>query len=67
MCLRNFSKDFTDNNMKKTRLNGYVSNPSVDYNIIDTSKIIDIHKYLINKNDMKWCLELLKNVYYTFK
>ena len=39
--------------MKKTRLNGYASNPSVDYNIIDTSKIIDIHKYSINKNDMK--------------
>ena len=39
--------------MKKTRLNGYASNPSVDYNIIDTSKIIDIHKYLTKKHNIK--------------
>ena len=60
MCLRNFSKDLTDNSMKKTRLNGYASNPSVDYNIIDTSKIIDIHKYLTKKHNIKWCSHLFK-------
>ena len=47
LCLGNISKDFTANNMKKTGLNGYVYEFSVDYNVIDTSNIINIHKYLI--------------------
>ena len=38
---------------KKTELNGYVSEFSVDYDIIDTSNIINIHKYLIKKHDIK--------------
>ena len=37
----------------KTGLNGYVYEFSVDYNIINTSNIIDIHKYLIKKHDIK--------------
>ena len=32
---------------KKKGLNGYVYHFSVDYNIIDTNNIVDIHKYLI--------------------
>ena len=43
----NISNDFTAINMEKTRLNGYVYEVFVDYNIIDTSNIIDIHKYFI--------------------
>ena len=39
--------------MKKTGLNRYVYDFSVDYDIIDTSNIIDIHKYLRNKHDKK--------------
>ena len=31
----------------KTGLNGYVCNFSVDYKILDTNNIIDIHKYLM--------------------
>ena len=50
MCLGNISKDFITNNMKKTGLNGYVYELSVDYNIINTSNIIDIHKYLKKKH-----------------
>ena len=42
LCLGNISNDFNANNMKKTGLNGYAYNFSVDY-IIDTSIIIDIH------------------------
>ena len=38
---------------KKTGLNGYVYEFSVDYNVIDTSNIIDIHKYLTKKHDLK--------------
>ena len=53
MVLGNISKDFTANDMKKRGLNGYVYEFSVDYNIIDTSNIIDINKYLMKKHDIK--------------
>ena len=53
MLLGTISKDLTANNMKKTGLNGYFYEFSVDYNIIDTSDVIDIHKYLIKKNGIK--------------
>ena len=39
--------------MKKIGLNGYGYEFSVDYNIIDISSIIGIHKYLIKKYDIK--------------
>ena len=41
--------------MKKTGLNRYVYNFSDDYRASDASNIIDIHKYLIKKHDIK-CL-----------
>ena len=47
LCLRNISKDFTSINMKKTGLNGYVYEFSFDYNIMDTSNIINLHKYFM--------------------
>ena len=47
MCLGNISKDFTATNMKKTGLNGYISEFSVDYDIVDISNIINIYKYLM--------------------
>ena len=39
--------------MKKTGLNRYIYDFSVDYNTIDNSNIIDIHKYLMKKQDIK--------------
>ena len=39
--------------MKKTGLNKYVYEFSVDYNIVNTSNIIDINKYLMKKYDIK--------------
>ena len=36
--------------MKKTRLKGYVYDFSVDYDSIKVSDILDIHKYLMEKN-----------------
>ena len=45
--LGNISKDFSVDNLKKTRLNGYVYDFSVDYNVIALDDILDIHKYLI--------------------
>ena len=47
LCLGNISKDFSVDNLKKTRLNGYVYDFSVDYNAIALDDILDIHKYLI--------------------
>ena len=38
--------------MKKTGVNGYVYTFSVDYNIIDTENIFNIHKYLMKKHDL---------------
>ena len=37
--------------MKKTGLKGYVYDFSVDDNDIAVSDILDIHKYLIKKNE----------------
>ena len=35
---------------KKKELNGYVDDFSVDYDAIAVDDILDIHKYLIEKN-----------------
>ena len=49
LCVGNFSKDFFVNNMKKTRLNTYVYDFSVDYDAIAVDDILDIHKVLLKK------------------
>ena len=38
--------------MKDTRLNGYVYDFSVHYNATDVDDIKDIHKYLMEKNNI---------------
>ena len=38
---------------KKTGLNGCVYDFSLDYRAFDTINIIDIHKYLMKKHDIK--------------
>ena len=50
LCLGNISKDFSVDNMKKRGLNGYVYDFSVDYDAIAVDDILDIHKYLMEKN-----------------
>ena len=52
ICLGNISRDFSVDNMKKTRLNGYVYHFSVDYDTIANDKILEIHKYLMEKNNI---------------
>ena len=42
--------------MKKTGLKGSVQLFSVDFNLIDTNDILDIHKYLMKKTQHKKCL-----------
>ena len=53
ICLGDISRDFSIDNMKKTGLNGYVYGFSVDYNAIAVDDMLDIHKYLIEKNKIK--------------
>ena len=60
MCLGNVSGDFSANNMTKAGLNENVYDFSVDYNVIDTSNIIDIHKYLMKKTSYKIMLGIIK-------
>ena len=45
-------KDWSVDNMKKTRFNGYVYDFSVDYDATDVDDIKDIHKYLMKKNNI---------------
>ena len=51
LCLRNISKDWSADNMKKTGFNGYLYDFSVDYDATDVDDIVDIHEYLMKKND----------------
>ena len=52
LCLGNISKDWSLDNMKKARFNGYVYDFSVDYAATDLNNIKDIHKYLMKKNNI---------------
>ena len=52
LCLGNISKDWSADNMKKTGLSGYVYDFSVDYDAIAVDDILDIHNYLMKKNDI---------------
>ena len=52
LCLGNISKDRSVDNMEKTGLKGFVYDFSVDYNAIEVSNIFNIHKYLMEKNDI---------------
>ena len=49
ICLGNISKD----NMSLTGLRGYVYDFSVDYRALAADKILDIHKYLMENNNIK--------------
>ena len=51
LCLRNISKDWSTDNMKKTGFNGYVYDFKVDYDATDVDDIVDIHKYLMKKSN----------------
>ena len=50
--------------MRKTGLNRYVYDFSVGYDAYAVDDILDIHKYLIKKNDsITKCVRLLKRVF----
>ena len=50
LCLGNISKTFSVDNVKNAGLNGYVYYFSVDYDATAVDDIVDIHKYLMEKN-----------------
>ena len=52
LCLGNISNDFSVDNMKKTGLNGFVYDFSIDYDAIAVDDILDIHKYLMENNNI---------------
>ena len=52
MCLGGLSKDYTENSRKDTGLYGNVYDFSVDYNAIRNDEILDIHNYLMKKNNI---------------
>ena len=51
--LGNVSKDFPLLNTTNTGLYGYIYDFSVNYGAIANDKILDIHKYLMEKNNIK--------------
>ena len=52
LCLGNISKGWSLKNMKKTEFNGHAYDSSVDYDATDIDFILNIHKYLMNKNNI---------------
>ena len=53
---------FKVDNMKETRLNRYVYDFSVDFSTADVSDIMDVQQYLMKKNNVKWCSNLLNKL-----
>ena len=53
LCLRNCSKHFLVDNIKKTGLYGCFYDFSIDYDSIDVDNILDAHKCLMKKHDIK--------------
>ena len=52
ICLGNISKDWSLDNMKKTRFTSYIYDFSVDQEATAADDIKNIHKYLIEKNNI---------------
>ena len=52
-CLGSISNGISTTVSRKVSLNGNVYDFSVDYNSIDKSDILNIHKYLMTQNNIK--------------
>ena len=52
LCLGKISKDWSVDNMKKTGINRYVYDFSIDYDAITIDDILDVLNYLIKKENM---------------
>ena len=51
-CLGNISKDWSVDNMDNTGLNKYVYDFSAESDAIAIDDILDLHKYLMKKNNI---------------
>ena len=57
LCLGNIWKDWSTDNMKTTGFTGYVYDLSVNYDAFAVNDIKNIHKNLMDKNNIVWlCL-----------
>ena len=63
LCLGSILNGFCNTESKEVSLNEYVYDCSVDYNAIDKSEILNIFKYLMTKNNIKYCLVLLNKCF----
>ena len=52
-CLGSISNGFSATKSKEVSLNGNVYDFSVDYNSIDKFNILNIHKFLMTKDNIK--------------
>ena len=52
-CLGSLSKDFTKNEQSEISLNCTLYNFSVDHSSVEKEDILNIHKYLMVKNNIK--------------
>ena len=53
LCLGNILKGFSVDSMKNTGLNEYVYDFSVNYDAIPVDYMLDIHRYLMKKHNVK--------------
>ena len=53
LCLGSILIDFSVDKVKKGALNRYVHDFNFDYNAISVDDVLQIHKYLMRKHDMK--------------
>ena len=52
LCLGKISKDWSVDNMRRTRFTGYVYDFSADYDAVAVDDIKDIHKCLMKNNNI---------------
>ena len=62
--LRNITKDFTINDLKKTGLKRILNFFSIDFSPIYTNNILDIHKYLMKGTWCKIIFRLIKKIFF---
>ena len=58
LCLESVSQDFTKDEHSQTSLNASVYDFSVDHSSINKEDILNIHQYLMIKNNIEWSLDL---------
>ena len=64
LCLGNISEDFSEENMKKVGLYGYIYDFSVDYRATAVDDTLDIHKYLVKKKNVCIKFVLIKKIFF---